>query len=75
MWKGDGQEHTAQSSEGVSTAACCIYGKWNLPKLEGGIVVLVEGMYGPVVVLVGVRGKASRDLIVVARSAETHCCV
>ena len=71
-----GDDKRMQSSEGVSTADCCICGKWNLPEIEaGGSLVLVEGMYGPVVVLVGVRGKANRDLIVVARLAETHYCV
>jgi hypothetical protein len=71
MWTGDDKSIRRNQLKGCPRD-CRIYGKWNLPKLEGGIVVLVESMYGLVVVLVGVRGKANRDLIVVASLAETH---
>jgi hypothetical protein len=58
MWRGDGQEHTTQSSEGVSTADCCINGKCNLPKLEGGgSLILVEGMYGSESCSFGFEGR------------------
>jgi hypothetical protein len=73
MWTGD--DKSMQSSEGVFTADCCIYGKWNLPELEGGDRRSRGRYVWPGVVLVGVRMKANRDLIVVARLAETHYCV
>jgi hypothetical protein len=47
----------------------------NLKEVEGGDRRSRGRYVWPGLVLVGVRMKANRDLIVVARLAETHYCV